>query len=85
MVDLSWKPDWERARERICTWWERRGIVLDVLAPRERPLETLKTLEAVERNEEEGSFFGWAIFHGFSSGPLGASPLKSCPRLFMAR
>lgn len=38
-MTLSWKEDWDRAREHLTAWWERRGLALCVLAPRERPLE----------------------------------------------
>lgn len=40
-ADILWKENWERTRERLTDWWERRGLVLCVLAPKDEPQEDL--------------------------------------------
>jgi len=37
-VGTFWKQDWDRTRERLVTWWQHRGLVLWITAPRDVPL-----------------------------------------------
>jgi hypothetical protein len=39
--DLSWKEDWATARQHHVEWWQRRGLVLWVTAPRDEPAAVL--------------------------------------------
>jgi hypothetical protein len=40
-VQLKWKPDWQAAKANLIKWWERKGLALDVTAPRRKPVEDL--------------------------------------------
>lgn len=41
-MSLLWKPDWPEVRQRYARWWKHQGLVLQVQAPAERPIENLE-------------------------------------------
>ena len=40
-MPLKWKPDWETAKANLIKWWDRKGLALEVIAPRREPVEDL--------------------------------------------
>lgn len=42
---LRWKPDWPEVRDRIARWWKHDGMVLQILAPADRPVEIIEPPE----------------------------------------
>ncbi|MCC6424097.1 MAG: hypothetical protein IT447_11515 [Phycisphaerales bacterium] len=41
-MSLRWKPDWLEVRQRYMKWWKHEGLVLQVQAPADRPMENLE-------------------------------------------
>lgn len=39
---LKWKPDWPQVRQRHIQWWKHQGLVLQVIAPADKPVEKLE-------------------------------------------
>lgn len=38
---MNWKPDWQVKKQNYIRWWEGKGLVVNLTAPRERPAEDL--------------------------------------------
>lgn len=40
-LGMEWKEDWAAAKEQLTDWWQGKGFVISVFAPREKPRENV--------------------------------------------
>jgi len=40
-MSMSWKPNWRQTRQRLIDWWNHKGMVLNVDAPTDKPVEDI--------------------------------------------
>ncbi len=45
---MKWKPDWPQGRENFVKWWNGKGLVLWLTAPRDEPIEPIAEPEFAE-------------------------------------
>jgi len=64
---MNWKPNWPDAREHFIDWWNGKGMVLWVTAPRPEPIEPVEMPpkpDTVEANWTDAAFrAGSAEYH----------------------
>ncbi|MEW6750550.1 MAG: hypothetical protein AB1505_06180, partial [Candidatus Latescibacterota bacterium] len=61
VTELSWKEDWAAARQHHIDWWQRRGLVLWVTAPRDEPAMDLPEPPAAASLEERWYDPAWRL------------------------
>jgi hypothetical protein len=59
--DLIWKDDWATARQHHLDWWQRRGLVLWVTAPRDEPAAELAAPAPASNLEERWYSPSWRL------------------------
>jgi hypothetical protein len=50
---MKWKPDWPEAKQHLIQWWDRKGLVLCLFAPRSEPAEDISAPPSREGLSEE--------------------------------